>query len=117
MNIDRVLEVIETEFKGKAFNSDGQCMYLTNDCKKCMIGMFIPDGHEAQYYTGIAACLIESFPDLKEYMPTDDESILSQLQQVHDESWEYSIDKYTDYLDLPEQITYLQLQALRILGE
>ncbi len=116
MNIDKVLEVIENDFKGKAFNEEaGNCSYLTEEGKKCFVGLFIPDGHEAQSFRGSVGPLLRLYPDLKDLMPTKDEDALNTLQQIHDET--ILIDSYYSHLDLPEQITYLQLQALRILGE
>jgi hypothetical protein len=44
-----IIDKINSDFKGKAstFTISGvdQCQYLTDDGRKCSIGLFIPNGH------------------------------------------------------------------------
>lgn len=66
-----------------------RCVYLTTDCLKCAIGIFIPDGHLAQQYLGGALSLAEEFPDLAgiAWPATRDGLDLAEvLQQAHDAS-------------------------------
>lgn len=113
MNIDKVLELIETDFKGKAMEGS-QCKYKTDDGRKCFIGLFLPEGHAAQKEEDMnVRSLLGKYPDLRNYMPSDDLDKLNTLQRVHDSFGFNGIDE----MSLTEQKFYLQLRALDVLGE
>ena len=82
MNKQQVIDVINKEFKGKAY--DFGCFYLTKDGRKCAIGMFIPDGHPGQRDQCGVGYLLDKHSDLKSFMPSDDEELLRQFQRAHD---------------------------------
>lgn len=42
----------------------GYCRYLTDDGRKCAVGLCIPDGHPAQYCEVSWGSMAEEFPDL-----------------------------------------------------
>lgn len=73
---------IRREFKGKAINGP-YCQYLTQDGKKCAVGMFIPDGHVAQKTCANALALLDRYPELKEKMPLS-RLAMHELQTAHD---------------------------------
>jgi hypothetical protein len=113
MKIAEVLEVIEKEFKGKAYE-DAVCQYLTQDGKKCLIGMFIPKNHAGSTYEGSVDYLLDKYPDLTSYMPTGDIKVLQELQMTHDGEFYADIE---DFETLEEQKMYLMFEATRILGD
>jgi len=119
MKINTVLETIEMNFKGKAFNHNtDECVYKTDEGKKCFIGLFIPDGHVAEKFKGSVKGLLYTYPTLKKYMPSNDKNKLSNLQRVHDASY-YNL-YYNDienFNTLEEQKMYLMINAMDILGE
>ena len=84
MNKLDVINKINKEFKGKALGLDGKCTYLNNKGQKCAIGIFIPDGHNAQWAGYGLLQLVEEYPDLYEVLPDVDISILREFQRVHD---------------------------------
>lgn len=47
------------------------CCYLTNDGKKCAIGLSIPDGHEIQYSGQNLYGLVDYFPELFDMKDTE----------------------------------------------
>lgn len=95
MTKEQIINKIKAEFKGKA--SDGvTCKYLTKDGKKCAIGLFIPDGHDAQDNGDTIDSLLIEYPDLKAYMPSTNIDFLLAFQDVHDE-------KLHDAMDLEQQ--------------
>ena len=71
-------------FKGKATDNEGLCVYLNKAGKKCGIGCFIPDGHEAQESVGNVQLILCSYPELWEYMPIRDINKLDSFQKEHD---------------------------------
>lgn len=108
MNLDQILETIETEFKGKAkmpksllFNP---CVYLNTYGQKCAIGLFIPDGHEGQDHEGNVHSLLITHPDLMSHLPFKSIYKLKAFQKCHD-------DMSDEDLTLDEQKLYLQFIA------
>lgn len=86
MELNKIYEIIDRQFKGKSVIEKGsQCMYKTEDGRKCFIGLFIPDGHEAQSLKGDVHALLHEYPDLLELMPSYDYDTLDNLQRAHDE--------------------------------
>lgn len=83
MKIEKILEVINREFKGKSINGCS-CKYLTEDDKKCAIGLFIPDGHEAQDFDGGVSSLLRKYSYLIPLMPSKDIDKLIKFQKTHD---------------------------------
>lgn len=49
---------------GRAIHDGRACEYLTKDGRKCVVGIFIPDGHPAQAFTGSVPRLAGRYPDL-----------------------------------------------------
>lgn len=84
MTNEEVWKVIDEKFKGVAKYDDGCCVYLMRDGRKCAIGLFIPDGHEAQKHSGVFGCLFRDFPDLIKEMPTENPFVLGEWQLFHD---------------------------------
>jgi len=89
----QILEKILNDFKGKAVrvNCNGVgigCEYLNKDGKKCLVGLFIPDGHEAQKSGGSAHFIIENYPDLElpklSTLNIENKSRWCSLQRIHD---------------------------------
>ena len=103
-----------------------RCVYLNNDGDKCAVGLCIPDGHEAQRFTGSVSRLWAKYTNLFEdhvNQPvdgtfSDDLWVLTQAQlQLHDSciedgEWKYSPEKmrqtYIDFaqtykLDIPNE--------------
>ncbi len=81
-----MIKVIEREFKGKAVTEavDGtpsRCVYLNNEGKKCAVGCFIPDGHEALKFGEGARSLVARFWELKLPLPVTG---LIEFQETHD---------------------------------
>ena len=78
-----IKKTINKNFTGRAFNEHGVCKYLTKDGKKCAVGIFIPDGHEAQMMEGIVKDLLHKYKDLLDILPLNSNSLLL-LQRYHD---------------------------------
>lgn len=88
MNKQYAIDTIKREFRGKAVDLQDttQCLYLTDDGKKCAIGCFIPENHPASspnLRLGIGDVLYD-MPELWKYMPSDDIDDLIWLQHIHD---------------------------------
>lgn len=90
-NKEKMIETLKKEYKGQAVAKDTNiCQYLTSDGKKCAVGCFIPDGHEAQYYNvGVqyifgGNSLLSKYPDLISILPLE-HSGLYKFQVFHDE--------------------------------
>lgn len=64
------------------------CAYLNSKGQKCAIGIFIPDGHEAQLARKTVYNLLLEYPDLQNILgPVTDNrryQFLTDLQQLHD---------------------------------
>lgn len=64
------------------------CAYLNGKGQRCAIGIFLPDGHEAQQSNKIIYTLLIDYPDLEEILGSynDKERLqfLRDLQNVHD---------------------------------
>lgn len=82
---EKVIEKINTEFKGRCVGIDEleTCLYLNDEGKKCVVGLFIPDGHLGQRYIGCALSLLYHHRDLKKVMPFSD-CFMSAWQRIHD---------------------------------
>lgn len=99
---ETVIKHITDNFKGKAMIGGGPlgktCVYLTSTGRKCAVGLFIPDGHEAQQYSGTSVLMIEAHPDLADKMPLSKRA-LYDFQTRHDGMDEdLSINVQTDIL-------------------
>jgi len=85
---EKIIEVINRDFKGKSFkNSDKsdsgiECLYLSENGKKCAVGLFIPDGHPAQESTFNASDILFMYKDLINLMPLD--IGIASFQTCHD---------------------------------
>ncbi len=79
----KMLEVIQARPFTERAKTDRYCVYLTPDGNKCGVGLFLPEGHEAQKASGSSEMLFHAFPDLKEKMPLDEEG-MRMFQFVHD---------------------------------
>lgn len=85
MNKQEIIDTINEKFTGQAVNDKfGTCQYLTEDGRKCAIGMFIPDGHPAQHKITDVISLLNEYPDLGRYMPFDNLNTLNKFQDCHD---------------------------------
>ena len=86
MHIDKILETLEKNFKGKAISSvdSSTCAYLNEEGKKCAIGCFIPDGDGAQCYNGSVKLMLKDNTHLWEYMPFNCILKLQEFQSYHD---------------------------------
>ncbi len=80
-----IIEVIERDFKGKAVKLDDEsiCEYLTLDGRKCAVGLFIPNGHDAQHSADGYYGLLQKYPDLNILMPLNKIG-MNGLQHLHD---------------------------------
>ena len=85
MSKQEIIDTIEIGFEGKAEDERGGCLYLTLcGLKRCAIGLFIPDGHDAQASWNGVAGVIDSHPDILEHMPSRNMDFLSRFQERHD---------------------------------
>ena len=115
MKWEQIEETIRTKFKGKAvekasssiYKNGERCCYLTKDGKKCGMGIFIPDGHEAQEDENTVIGTLGTYPDLWDYMPSQDGTKLREFQQFHD-------DKLTKDMPLEEQKNMLVKKAMEL---
>ena len=105
MTKQEILDTIDREFKGKATTNSLDCEYLTPDGKKCAIGVFLPDGHDAQKKECGVRILLGVYPELWEYMPSANLDILIDFQIVHDRlDWRLPLEKQKQILiDFVEQ--------------
>ena len=84
MTKQEIIDTINKKFKGKADGIHG-CVYLNNKGKKCVIGIFIPDGHPGQQEEDLGVLgLLEKYPELIREMPSDNFELLEKFQSVHD---------------------------------
>ena len=79
-----IKKTIDKNFTGRALNEQGKCAYLTKDGKKCAVGIFIPEGHEAQTFAKNVAHLLFKYTDLLDVLPLNTE-MLFLLQKYHDQ--------------------------------
>ena len=114
MKWEQIEETIRTKFKGKAaskassiYMGGERCEYLTKDGRKCAIGIFIPDGHEAQEDENTVIITLGTYPDLWDYMPSQDGTKLREFQIFHD-------DKLTKDMPLEEQKNMLVKKAMEL---
>ena len=83
------------EDRPPAVNELGECMYLTDDGRKCAVGLCIPDGHPAQRAVDTSFdALVKDFPSLFSITEAQrDEYDLKQFQKalhdglVTDDAW------------------------------
>lgn len=74
---------------GQAKDDLGTCKYL-DECtgNKCAVGLFIPDGHDAQNYHGDVEMLVTGYykggPNELPALIYYNVDLLSRLQRVHD---------------------------------
>lgn len=95
-----IIDTIRQDFKGKAWNEKRkQCMYKTDCGKKCAVGLFIPDGHDAQESLNEAEYMLHAYPDLMEHMPSQDIHFMQRFQNKHDSlDAELSVEEQQDIL-------------------
>lgn len=80
----KVMDVFKAGNNGtRAVTEKGGCTYLADDGNKCAVGVFIPDGHEAQKCIGTALDVLDLHPDLLQYMPLSAHGML-YMQNAHD---------------------------------
>ena len=82
----------------QAFSKDfDQCLYLTSDGLKCVVGSFLPHGHEAQDAGGDVEDLALHYPELKGVAwPESDINLADQLQSIHDADKNWSEDGFNN---------------------
>src|ERR1700722_5334496 len=77
----------------KKYNNGQVCMDKHTTClyqhpennNRCLIGCFIPDGHEALSETIPILPLLTGYPDLEGFMPFKDKEALTTFQRLHDD--------------------------------
>lgn len=81
---EAAIQKVKDNYKGKAVDGD-MCQYSIGDGRRCAIGLFIPDDHEAitNPYSGNYNSLITDHPELAEFMPLRDTD-RTNFQSVHD---------------------------------
>lgn len=47
-----------------AADTNGRCLYLTEDGRKCAVGLALPDGHPTQGSGGTFSVLVRAYPGL-----------------------------------------------------
>jgi hypothetical protein len=82
---EKMLKVIKARpFEKASFNDDiDTCLYLNEDGNKCAVGLFIPDGHKGEDFSGDSDRLLRKYPELKKYMPLGH---MREFQKVHDKN-------------------------------
>ena len=103
MKRQTIINKINSDFNGKAYcESKDECFYFDEEndgtIKKCAIGLFIPDNHSGESYIGGVACLLENYPDLAEFMPSNDIDLLNKFQNTHDELQDGTIEEQKNKL-------------------
>ena len=104
---ERAKQLIAEKFKGQAVDDEDKCQYLTDDGKRCVIGCFIPDGHEALKSGGGVQHILRRYRDLWDYMPTDDIVELRELQVLHDDYLDYD-----DGVEAQKETLIMQIETL-----
>lgn len=84
----KILAHIRKTYKGVARegadNEKGTCLYAVPGTeKRCVVGLFVPVGHEGEQHRGDVYDLLVEHPDLKRKMPLDSNS-LKEFQKLHD---------------------------------
>ena len=84
---EKLIEKIETDFKGKSVGEDGRtCLYRGKQGTKCAVGLFIPDElYSLKMEHRSVNSLLNEFDLLKTYMPLYNDS-MDNLQFIHDNS-------------------------------
>lgn len=111
MKIEKILETIDTKFIGKAVDLEyGGRNYLTDDGKKCAIGLFIPNGHDAQTEnTMYVISLVDKYPDLLQCLPSSNLERLRTFQETHDQ--------LDNELSVEKQKQILKAKAIKLFGD
>ena len=52
------------ERRPPAINRDGYCKYLTEEGRKCAVGLCLPDGHPSQQMIGLLSDAVHLYPEL-----------------------------------------------------
>lgn len=103
---EKMIDVVNNEFKGKSFVGSSGCRYKTYDGRKCAVGMFIPDskydeGMDNRSHFGNSVSityLLHYFPNVEVDMPLDHDGLVS-FQSCHDGlNLMLSIDKQKEVL-------------------
>lgn len=97
-NKQRVVNLIAARLrngKGRAVSeATGMCLYRTPDGNACAIGACMHDGEEpgALNMLGGVSKLFDQYPHLRAYWWARSESLLVQLQSVHDSlgNWDHT---------------------------
>lgn len=85
---ERIIKQIQTKMLDhRSYNdrmeSAGACLYLASDGNRCAVGVFIPEGHDAEKYEGGVYALMSKHADLNDLMPLECKALM-QLQCIHD---------------------------------
>lgn len=119
MKIEKILEKIEVEYKGRAVDEYGECKYKTDDGRKCAIGLFIPERHEGQESESNVLGLLNEYKDLRKHLPSNDIDKLLRFQGLHDSGRIYNT--FDDFeftnLSVDEQKFILMYYALDLFTE
>ena len=92
---DKSVDHLRTQ--GKQAYDGNSCLYLMPNGLKCVVGSFIPDGHDAQKFPNDFDDLMDEFPDLEGIAwPKDNPDIASILQSIHDSGRHWSDHGFTD---------------------
>lgn len=82
---DAAWQAFIIEEKPPAVAPSGACCYLTEDGRKCAVGLCIPDGHPAQSRTGSAYAMMDAFADLRGDLAHEQVLQINAAQQeLHD---------------------------------
>lgn len=85
MSKELIINTIKKDFKGKAYDRNiHQCVHLTDDGKKCALGLFIPDGHPAQREIEPADEILDQYEDLLDILPVKNINFWIKFQEEHD---------------------------------
>lgn len=97
-NYEKCCELIDKRNNGtRAMGEEPEeenpvCAYKSVDGNCCGIGVFIPEGHEAQKYeAGVASLIYDRYPEMIGFMPITDVAGLVHFQKVHDGSYENKV--------------------------